>query len=215
MRSGAAPSWARALVLAVCTEADVAPPDVLRWRRLERQRSSGVANRHARSIAVTAGTDAADARHTLIHELAHWLAPEERRTARRGRSRRRTVVHHGRTFYRIAIDLFARYEPPLGEALEREALRYPTCLRHAVALGVSGASQLAADRRRAMRTRRAAGAWRVLVPEHAVMLARAGRWYVCAACGRRLEGRVLVRAARRGRRERHTLWTRQPETIAG
>jgi hypothetical protein len=211
MKAGSAPAWARALAVAVCAEADVAPPDVLRWRRLPRLRSSGVANRHARSIAVSAGTDEVDARHTLLHELAHWLAPDERR---HGRGRRRVHVHHGLAFYRVALDLFARYEPPLHDALEREAWRYPSSLRHAAALGIREATELAGKRRRAKRTR-LRGAWRVLVPEHAVELARAGRWYVCAACGRRLVGRMLLRAARRGRRERHTLWTRVPAAIAG
>lgn len=207
MKSGSAPAWARALVLAVSREADAAAPDVLRWRRLGRERSSGVANRRLRSIAVSAGTDGADALHTLLHELAHWLAPEER-PVRRGR--RRSHVHHGQAFYRVALELFSRHAPPIAAALEREASRYPSSLRHAAALGVREAAALAAARRRSARTRRAPAAWRVLVPEHAVALMRSGRWYVCTECGRRLVGRVLLRAARRGRRERHTLWTREP-----
>lgn len=214
MKTGSAPAWARSLVLAICGEADVAPPDVLRWRRMTRERSSGVANRHRRSIAVSAGTDELDARHTLLHEIAHWLAPEERRRGG-ATARRRGHVHHGAAFYRIAIDLFARYEPPLRDALVREAWRYPTSLRHAEAMGVPEAAELAAARRRTGRARGARDAWRVLVAEHAVQLVRAGRWYVCAGCGRRLVGRMLLRAARRGRRERHTLWTREPGTSQG
>jgi len=212
MRTGSAPAWARDLVLAVCSEAGVVPPSVLRWRRLSRSLASGVTNRRRGSIAVSAGTDDADVRHTLLHELAHWLAPDE--FAPRRRSRRRAVVHHGDAFYRVALDLYARYEPPLAGALRREAWRYPSSLRHAAALGVE-VGQLAAERRVRVRSRaRARSAWRILVPEHAVELRRMGRWYVCATCGRRLVGQTLVRAARRGRRERHTLWKREPEVAS-
>jgi hypothetical protein len=47
------------------------------------------------------------------------------------------------------------------------------------------------------------------VPEHAITLARDGRWTVCATCGRRIVGRNLVRL-RRGGRQRHVLLTREP-----
>lgn len=210
MRSGSAPAWARSLALAVCAEAGMAPPDVLRWRRADRVASSGVASSPRRSIAVTAGTDEADARHTLLHELAHWLTPD---SPRRGRGRGARTTHHGPAFYAVALGLYASREDGLLNALRREASRYPSALRHAARLGVNEAeiAVLSAERRLA---RTAAGtrrsAWRLLVPEHAVRLRRDGRWWVCATCGRRMVGRVLLRAARRGRRERHALWTREP-----
>jgi hypothetical protein len=212
MKSGSAPPWARELALRVCTDAGVAPPDVLRWRRADRELSTGLTRRHTSSIAVTAGRDPDDARHTLLHELGHWLAPESPR--RRGR--RRQVVHHGREYYAVALDLYARHDPDPVAALRREANRYPSCLRHARALGMAGVDGLVLEHRR----RRGAvaatrGHWRILVPEHSVHLARDGRWYVCATCGRRMVGRVLRRAARGGSRERHTLWTREPLEAAG
>jgi hypothetical protein len=212
MRIGSAPAWAGSLVRAVCAEAGVEAPQVLRWRRASRVQSTGLTNRRSGSIAVTAGTDETDARHTLLHELAHWLAPEAR-APRRGR--RRITSHHGIGFYQVALRLYARYEAPLADALRREAARYPSCLRHAAALGIATADELARERRSSASAR---GAWRLLVPEHGVELARAGRWYVCATCGRRLVGRLLLRAARRGRRERHALWTREPvpaQALAG
>lgn len=215
MRSGSAPAWARELVLTVCLEADVAPPSVLRWRRVARTAASGVTNRRLGSIAVSAGTDAIDARHTLLHELAHWLAPDERAGRRVRRARGRSIVHHGPAFYGLAFGLYARHAASLEDSLRREAGRYPSSLRHAVRLGIEEAGRVLVERRSRLRAR-AAGrtGWRVLVPEHPVELTRQGRWYVCATCGRRLVGRTLLRAARHGRRARHTLWTREPESAS-
>ncbi len=215
MRSGSAPAWARELALAVCAELGVAPPSVLRWRRSARAASTGLASLSRGSIAVTAGIDLADARHTLLHELAHWLTPEGHRRRRRGAG-----IHHGAAFYATALPLFARHEDDPVAALRREVSRYPSVLRHAVAAGFAGAAAVAAERRAERARARAAGrvgrgGWRVLVPEHAVRLARDGRWYVCATCGRRLVGATLVRAARRGRRERHVLWAREAAVEPG
>lgn len=209
MKSGSAPPWARNLALTVCAEAGVAPPSVLRWRRSDRAASTGLASRSRGSVAVTAGRDPADARHTLLHELAHWLTPAGPRRRRRG-----AAVHHGAAFYATALPLFARHEDDPAAALRREASRYPSVLRHAVAAGVPGAAAILLERRaeRARARARAGGhggRWRVLVPEHAVRLVRDGRWYVCATCGRRMVGSTLVRAARRGRRERHVVLTRE------
>jgi hypothetical protein len=209
MRSGSTPAWARELALLACAEAGVAPPDLLRWRRAARDFATGLTNLDRRSIAVTAGWDEADARHTLLHELAHWIAPRPVR-----RRRHREAIHHGSAFYAVAIRLYQRHEPDLIQALRREAGRYPSVLRHAAAMGLSEAAGLAQERRRPAGAPTRA-AWRVLVPEHAVRLARESRWYVCATCGRRVVARVLRRAARRGSRERHTLWTREPLEATG
>jgi len=207
MRSGSAPAWAVELALRVCADAGVAPPDALRWRRADRDLSTGLTRRHAGSIAVTTGWDTDDARHTLLHELAHWLTAE----APRRRGWRRQAVHHGRAFYATAFELFARHDADPIAALRREAARYPNALRHARALAVPGTEALVLERLVARRaSRRPRAAWRVVVPEHAIRLVRDGRWYVCSTCGRRLVGRALLRAAQRGSRDRHTLWTREP-----
>lgn len=212
MKAGSAPGWAIGLALRVCAEAGVAPPHVLRWRRANRELSTGLTRHHARSIAVTAGRNPDDARHTLLHELGHWLTPD---TPRR-RGRRGQAVHHGRAFYEVALDLYSRYDPDPVAALRREAFRYPSSLRHARALGVPGVDGLIEEQRRQQLARSTMrGRWRVLIPEHSVRLARDGRWYVCTTCGRRMVGRVLRRAARRGSRERHTLWAREPQEAAG
>jgi hypothetical protein len=200
--SAGAPPWVTELVELVCGEAGVAPPERLRWGRRDRERSSGV-TRHASSyVGVVAGTDAADARQTLLHELAHWLTPPPRR-------HRRGVRHHDRRFYAVAFALYERHAEGGAAGLGREASRYPSAIGHARALGVAGADE--AWRARRATAPRVAGPLRVLVPEHTVRLARDGRWHVCAVCGARIVGVTLSRLMRARRsRLRHVLLTRRP-----
>lgn len=191
-----APAWARALVLAVCAEADVPTPRLF-WRRRARPMSSGVTRRHSASIAVVAGSDLMDQRLTLLHELAHWLAPVARR--RRGR-----VAHHDRAFYDVAFGLYRRYSVPDAFALTAESARYSSSLIHARRLGVPGAEQAWRDRRTQLHERaRHRSPMRVLVEEHRVRLVRDGRWTRCAVCGVRIVGPLLRRM--RQRPGRHVL----------
>lgn len=184
------PAWARALVLAVCAEADVPTPR-LSWRHRDRPMSSGVTRRHASAISVTAGSDLMDQRLTLLHELAHWLAPVVRR--RRGR-----VAHHDRAFYDLAFDLYRRHGVPDAFALGAEAARYASSLTHARRLGIPGADQAWRDRRTQLSLRaQRRQPMRVLVEEHRVRLIRDGRWTRCAVCGIRIVGPLLRRWRRR------------------
>lgn len=191
-----APAWASALVATVCVDAGVAPPK-LAWRRRRADHSTGVARRHLALIAVRAGDDPLDQRLTLLHELAHWLTPPSPR-------RRRGSSHHGRSFYETAFELYRRHGLTDADALRLESARYPSALRHAVALGVPGATALAAERRAALRAR-PRRRWQVLVPEHAVRLERDGRWSVCATCRQRVVGSALSRIRRARRPVRHVL----------
>ena len=191
------PDWADALVAVVCNEASVAPPR-LTWRRRSAPHSTGVARRHLGVISVRAGDDPLDQRLTLLHELAHWLAP----APQRGRGAR--TAHHGRDFYRIAFELYRRHGLADADALRLETARYPSALAHAVALGVPGAVAARSARRDILRAR-PRRTWRVLVPEHPIRLGRDGRWHVCTTCRQRIVGRHLVRIRRARRALRHVL----------
>ena len=191
------PAWATQLVAVVCADAGLAEPR-LSWRRRIGEHSTGVTRRHDGMIAVRAGSDELDQCLTLLHELAHWLSPARRRGGR--------AVHHGRTFYEIAFELYRRHGLADADALRLESARYRSALRHAVALGVPGASAALAAHRSAMRDR-PRRRWRVLVPEHRVNLERDGRWTVCATCRRRVVGINLARIRRARRPVRHVLMT--------
>jgi len=193
-----APRWARALVTNVCAEANVPEPR-LSWRSRRHPHSTGVARREDQLIAVRAGTDSLDQRLTLLHELAHWIAPSPRR-------RRERATHHGRAFYAVAFDLYRRHGLTDADALRLEAARYRSALGHAVALGVAGASAALARHRAGLRDR-PRRRWRVLVPEHAIRLERDGRWTVCATCRQRVVAANLTRVRRARGRLRHVLMT--------
>ncbi len=194
------PNWAQALVADVCTSAGVAEPSVT-WRRRSGEHSTGVTRHHLGAIAVRAGSDPADQRLTLLHELAHWLTPIRRR---RGRT-----PHHDRAFYRTAFVLYRRHGLADDEALRLESARYPSSIRHAVALGVPGAADVAAARRLRLRER-SPRRWQVSVPEHPVRLERDGRWHVCATCRQRIVAGNLCRIRRAKRPVRHVLMVAMP-----
>jgi len=189
------PAWAAELVARVCADASVAPPR-LSWRSRAGAHSTGVARRHEGLIAVRAGADQLDQRLTLLHELAHWLSPPPRRGRR--------AVHHGRAFYAVAFDLYRRHGLDDADALRLESARYRSALPHAVALGIPGAVEALAAHRSTIRAR-PRRRWRVLVPEHRVVLERDGRWTVCAACRQRVVGINLARIRRARRPVRHVL----------
>ncbi|MDQ2690142.1 MAG: hypothetical protein M3Y29_07715 [Chloroflexota bacterium] len=153
--------------------------------------------RHDGRIAVRAGSDPLDQRLTLLHELAHWLAPPHRR--RRGRS-----VHHGRDFYATAFDLYVRHGIGEADALRLESKRYRSSLRHAAKLGVRGATAALDEHRTRLRSR-PRRRWQVLVPEHRISLVRDGRWTVCSTCRQRVVGVHLARIRRARRPIRHVL----------
>jgi len=192
-----APAWADELVAIVCADAVVTQPR-LSWRRRAGDHSTGVTRRHDGMIAVRTGTDPLDQRLTLLHELAHWLSPAPRRGRR--------AVHHGRAFYDIAFDLYRRHGLTDADALRLESARYRSALGHAVALGVPGAAAALAVHRSAIRVR-PRRRWRILVPEHRILLERDGRWTVCVTCRQRVVGINLARIRRARRPVRHVLMT--------
>lgn len=191
------PPWARDLVRTVCADAGVDEPR-LAWRSRAGEHSTGVTRRQDASVTVRAGGDATDQRLTLLHELAHWLAPAPRR--------RRRTMHHGRDFYAVAFGLYRRHGISDADALRLESARYRSALVHAHELGLAGARD-ALEAHRAVLRARPRRQWRVLVDKHRIRLERDGRWTVCATCGQKVVGITLARIRRARRPISHTLMT--------
>jgi hypothetical protein len=191
-----APAWARELVAVACAHAAVDPPRLL-WRERRGGPSTGVARHGEGTVSVRAGSDPLDQRLTLLHELAHWIAPAGGRRGRR-------AVHHGRAFYAIAFELYRRHGVAAADALRLESARYRSALGHAAALGVDGAGKALAEHRSRLRAR-PRRRWRVLVAEHDIRLERDGRWSVCRICRQRVVGPNLLHVRLARRPVRHVL----------
>jgi hypothetical protein len=111
-----APQWATDLLWRVADDEGRLAIPSLTWRRAGKrwhgarpQSSSGHWNPEKWCIVVTAGASRRDQKLCLLHEAAHWLAPEGE--------------HHGDTFWVIAFRLFRRYGVPMRLAKE-SSLRY-------------------------------------------------------------------------------------------
>jgi hypothetical protein len=80
--------------LTVAEEGCERPP--IRWHFAPCTYSSGTTyHDRARGIAITLGTDRLDRKLVVLHELAHWLTPED--------------AGHGRVFWTTAMRLYRRH----------------------------------------------------------------------------------------------------------
>ena len=147
-------------MLTVCAEAD-APRPRLAWRA---SRPPDLVRRHAQpsaSISVVAGPDPIDQRLTLLHELAHWLAPVPRVAGAAA------SAHHDASLLRHRLCPLPTPWRARCRGARPGAARYPSSLAHARRLGVPGAEEAWRDRRsRCVERARRRAPMRVLVPEH-------------------------------------------------
>lgn len=114
--SNAMPEWASQLVIQVCADYGK-PVPVVRWSNSRARKmcrwSSGRAWSHQKpstnhrwQVSICAGNVESDVRIVLLHELAHWLAPD--------------AWHHNYGFWQLAWELFGRYGCDYDECMERE-----------------------------------------------------------------------------------------------
>ncbi len=105
------PKWAQELVIRVALdEKRERLPDVT-WRRRNGTTSSGYTLYSTlkcpdRCISLNAGKERRDQKLVLLHELAHWLIPEDQ--------------YHSPTYWDKCWDLYYRYGVPIRYALKRE-----------------------------------------------------------------------------------------------
>lgn len=126
-----APAWAITLIKEVCSEYDRALPTELHWYSLNigggydkvevepgtwryvpkvRPSSSGNARPNGR-IHISAGEDKMDQRLVLLHELAHHIMMK----TKKGRQ-----AHHNTVFWKLAFELYERYNVDMKYAQKRE-----------------------------------------------------------------------------------------------
>lgn len=105
------PKWAEKIIGEVCDRHGIPQPVVI-WRRRQANYSTGRAW-HSYGlgcwngrIVITAGKERADAKMTLLHELAHIIAPKGE--------------HHSKEFYTIAFRLYRMYKLPMNKCKRRE-----------------------------------------------------------------------------------------------
>ncbi len=78
----------------------------LKWRHGKHRSSSGICCQHDH-ITITAGHDRKDSKLVLLHELAHWVLPDNE--------------HHGDNFWRLAFDLYKFNGLPVRYCINRES----------------------------------------------------------------------------------------------
>lgn len=125
------PLWAARLARRVISDAGQRKPFTLEWRATPRRFSSGQAWPRARRIRIEAGTERADARMVLLHELAHLLCPED--------------AAHGPIFWKTAWRLYRRHRVPIRHALWSEGSYRAGAVRAAKKAGVRVSSELEAE----------------------------------------------------------------------
>jgi len=204
--AGATPFWARDLIIEVCRAARVPLPDYVAWSVCEDEQSHGVTRTTLDpvrvTISITAGTSEDDARHCLLHELAHYLedgsGPVRRARQAHGIFERATGKKrdpHNRAFFARAGRLFAGHGSyDIADAIKREVLTYHTH-RHDLAAGLRdaglGAHLPAVWGAEAVRARALRSAPTVRYPAHTIVPAARGARFVCATCGTRLDAKTL------------------------
>ena len=215
------PAWAHDLVQSVCTQAGLPLPDRVSWRpRPNEQTSHGVTRTTLApvqvAISIFAGASETDARHCLLHELAHYLesgsGPSRRHRREDGFSEVRAGTRrdpHNTAFFTRAATLFAQHGSyPLSEAIKREVVTYPTH-RYDLAAGLraAGLSEYASAVWEAQVARHAAAREpdEVLVAAHPIVPVRDGTRWTCSGCGARISARTVEQCMLAAKLGRHTL----------
>src|SRR5262249_49061522 len=89
------PPWATEIIKEVCFDHNRKIPSIV-WRQRKGARTSGSTYLQRDRIVITLGTESADHKRVLLHELAHYLNQSGRQP-------------HGKEFYLILRALFITY----------------------------------------------------------------------------------------------------------
>lgn len=101
------PDWAVELVKEVCKAYHRAAPKQFSWYNTKNEFSSGYTWYFKSKIHVSAGTNDAEARTVLLHELSHWILTK------------RKPVGHTVKFWQLFVELNKQYGD-INEAYKRD-----------------------------------------------------------------------------------------------
>jgi hypothetical protein len=110
------PAWASALIGRVCSQHRRRVPHV-RWRRRTAPWTSGAVYYDSTGISIVAGTDVAQLRLVLLHELAHYIVGP--------------AHQHDERFWRLCWELYRRHSVELGYAWAAETAYRKGAARYA------------------------------------------------------------------------------------
>lgn len=118
------PVWARRLVDRISSDYTVHSPFIV-WTHRKGKESTGYCTIGGQSIGIRTGSDKADARYTILHEMAHLILIL-------------TSDYdgiHDDTFYNFLWPLLRRYRSPIKKALEYESEHHRRTVERTYRLG--------------------------------------------------------------------------------
>ncbi len=114
-QTSTAPAWAVAMIEEVCKDYNRALPKQFSWYNTKSKDSSGRTYMSGKRLHVSAGTDVADQKLMLIHELAHHILAKTR-TGRK--------AHHSLKYWRLHFELADKYGDGAEKHYEREYVAF-------------------------------------------------------------------------------------------
>jgi predicted metal-dependent hydrolase len=104
------PQWAQDLIIDTIlyleSKGYKAELPEIKYRHSKRNSTSATCYQH-KYITITAGKDRRDTKMVILHELAHWVLPDNE--------------HHGDNFWRLAFNLYKWQGLPLRVCINRES----------------------------------------------------------------------------------------------
>ena len=105
------PEWAYRLISRITADYEVVYPYV-QWTNRKRKASTGWCALEGTSIGIRAGSDKADTRYTILHELAHYILIHRHKTY---------TGQHDDIYYNFLWPFLRRYRSPMKVAVSYEA----------------------------------------------------------------------------------------------
>ena len=104
------PNWAQNLVRRITGDYEVVYP-YIQWTKRKSKISTGWCALEGNAIGIRTGSDKADARYTILHELAHYILLHLHKTY---------TGQHDKIYYEFLWPFLRRYRSPMKAAVRFE-----------------------------------------------------------------------------------------------